>query len=79
MKTAVAMIFQVKNGAMHGYELDAVNAMRYQFLGLPPVKKLEDLKAVERIIRIVSEKFRGSELMEIKSGNKENYEGLVIK
>ncbi len=64
MKTAVAMIYQVKNGTMHGYELDAVNAMRHQFLGLPPVKKLTDLKAVERIKTIVFGQFRESEPME---------------
>lgn len=79
MKTALAIIYRVNNGAMYGYELDAVNAMRHQFLSLPPVKKLEDLKAVERIKRIVVEQIRGLAFMEIKSGNKENYEGLVIK
>lgn len=63
LKTAVAMIYQVKNDTMNGYELSAINAMRDRYLGLPPVKKLADLKAVERIKTIVFDQFRESEPM----------------
>ena len=65
MKTAVAMIYEAKNRATHGYELDVVNAMRDRYLGLPPVKKLADLKAVERINKLAFNEFLESETMEI--------------
>lgn len=62
LKTSAAMIYQVKHGVMNGCELNAINAMRDRYLSLPPVKKLADLKAVERIKKIVFDEFLESEI-----------------
>jgi hypothetical protein len=51
LKTALAVVSLLWAGKIEN-TLDHVNAVRVAYLDLPPVKKLRDMKAVERLKRI---------------------------
>jgi len=70
LKSVLALGILVKSGDVNGLELASFNTIRTSILNLSPVKNIEEMKAVERTMKIIFNKFSEKDI---------NYESLVTK